>query len=201
MPGNKLLPFLRDISQMTAILSFFPLPINTKWHVLGSCLEEWTHAALCQQPGNFRRKLRSGLAYGYQSDSKAKMFRITKPARAKTSHRCSKECTAHRHLNGHRTSLLTVLQTQRWGSRCGRQLLTENRCKRHTNIQFSVLVYASSPRGCRRRWCSGQRVCPGCCWRLRKQHWHQLQELSPQPQRRSRCQEKQPVARGGKRMR
>lgn len=105
MPGNKLLPFLRDISQMTAILPFFPLPINTEWHALGSYLEEWTHTALfCQQPSNFRRKPWSGLAYGYQSDSKAKTFKNIKAAICQNfpSH-SSKVCTAHHWTDtGHR---------------------------------------------------------------------------------------------------
>lgn len=148
MPRNKLLLFLRDISQIKAILPFFPLTINTKWHVLGCCLEERTHAALLfsQQPAHFHRKPWSDLAHGYQSDTKAETSRIIKSACVKASHSSSKVCTAE---NRNQASLPTMPQTWCGGSRHGRWPLTENCHERHANLPFPSLAQASSSlRGC-----------------------------------------------------
>lgn len=202
MPRNKLLLFLRDISQINTILPFFPLTINTEWHVLGCCLEEWTHAALLfsQQPGNLNKKTWIDLAYRYQSDTKAKTSRNIKTACVKASHRSSKVCTAQ---NRNQASL----PTWRWGSRHGRWPLTETCCKRLANIQFPSL-HKPLPRGLPQQqdrqaekvmlWGEGvpglQPAWPGCSGSSTDISYR---SCCSQTRRSSTCQEKQPAARGG----
>lgn len=167
MPGNKLLPFLRDISQMAAILPFFPSPYKYQVPRTGQLFRRTdTHSSLfCQQPGNFRRKPWSGLAYGYQSDSKAKTFRnIFKAACVKMSHRSSKMCTTHHCLNGHHFQPHHKLSTEAQGMGDGRAQKTTAKGSLMFNFHHlgmpplwgddTVAVW---------RWCSGKSVCRGCC--------------------------------------
>lgn len=188
MPGNKLLPFLRDISQMTAILPFFPSPSKYQVPRTGQLFgrTDTRSSLFCQQPGNFRRKPWSHLAYGYQSDSKAKTFRNIKAACVKMSHRSSKLCTAHHCLNRHHFQPHHKLSTEAQGLGDGctqkttvKGLLMFNfhhLCMPPLRGAATAAVWAGGEGDALGRGCAGAAANPARC--LRQQHWHQLQELS-----------------------
>lgn len=189
MPGNKLLPFLKDISQMTAIFPFFPLPINTEWHALGSYLEEWTHTVLfCLQPSNFCRKPWSGLAYGYQSDSKAKTFKNIKAAICQNfPSRSSKVCTAHHWTDtGHRFQPCHKPSAEVQGAGDSRSPKTTIKGSLTFNFHY-LCVRPLRGAAAAAVWAGGEgdalqrgytQAAASLAGRLRKRHWHQLQKLS-----------------------